>query len=379
MFRKETHRSTKETNQSNRTMSLEQWKIDAQLPPSAKFYNWLAISSPLLWWRCAWFKKIPLQPVFNSILAIVVPSVAFYTLTTSNQTRAASSTIATPRSIVVAGCCYGAWCLGWTYHAGLTISKVVATIHEFCTSHSLAKPSAWECLASRIRSGRAHRCSTYDVYLPPSQQQDATPPTPVLFFPGFSVEHTAYAQPAALLSDRGYLVVVVSGEPANLIDMWVPRFWPSNLRRLQRTVERQYFSNARQRPKWILMGHSMGSLLCTRLAARWKNTNTTLCMVLWGSPPFNDFVDEHIPKDLPTLVVQATEDVVISTFSTAEAEKEYWRRLPPNAVLSSIESGLHSGFGSYTTNWKAEVDGIPTEEQHQKAVAITDDFVRGLS
>lgn len=342
---------------------LAQWKLTSNQPVWSKFYDILALSSPLLWWRCASFKRVKLQPILHSVAAVLIPPAVFSVARLGDKPAISSRST----SMRIA---YASWSIAWIYSASCVLLRVFKTVSEFATSRSLAKPSAWECLSSCILSERAYRTSTYDVYLPPALKPTTVP---ILFFPGASVEHTAYAEPAALLADRGYLVVVVSAAPVNLVDIWLPRFWPVSLRGLQRAVECEHYPAGRS-PPWVLMGHSMGSFLCTKLAARWTNVSS---MVMWASAPFLEFVEVQIPTDFPTLVVQGTNDAVIQAFGTPEADAEFRRRLPPNTIWHDIVDGTHSGFASYTSNWKPEVDGIEQGEQHRIAVQVTDDFLQG--
>jgi hypothetical protein len=103
------------------------------------------------------------------------------------------------------------------------------------------------------------------------------------------------------------------------VDCGLPRFQPAALRRLQRAIEQQYGdcnSDRGPQPEWILLGHSMGSLACTKLATVLDNVKA---LVLWGSSPFVDFMgDLSCETDIPVLVVQASKDLVIDSFATPE-------------------------------------------------------------
>jgi hypothetical protein len=262
---------------------------------------------------------------------------------------------------------------------------------------------------------RAYRTYAYDVYLPPSlsslsssrphtversesshctnepsitttNTNNLTATTFLLFLPGAFVEHVSYAQPAALLSDQGYIVIVLSSESSwGIVDRFVPPFTVSYIQHIQKEMEQKHGGGGSDRQcRWVFMGHSMGSLTCTKLVSYFPNVHE---LVLWGSAPFLDYMENlshlndnnNISKSLNVLVVQGTKDDIIQRYCTPEMVQEYWNRLPTSTTtLYEIIGGTHHGFGNYirnNNNTGSNDDTIPMHEQHAIAVQVTIDFL----
>jgi hypothetical protein len=257
---------------------------------------------------------------------------------------------------------------------------------------------------------RAYRTYAYDVYLPPPSSSSSTPHTVelsesshctnepiitttttttattfVLFLPGAFVEQVSYAQPAALLSDQGYIVIVLSSESSwGIVDRYVPPFTVSYIQHIQQEMEQKHGGGCDRQCRWVFMGHSMGSLTCTKLVTYFPNVHE---LVLWGSAPFLDYMENlsHVNDDnnnkrsLNVLVVQGTKDDIIQRFCTPEMVQEYWNRLPTSTTtLYEIIGGTHHGFGNYirnSNNTGSNDDTIPIHEQHAIAVQVTIDFL----
>lgn len=330
---------------------LKDWKTIARQSWRTPFLDGLSILSPIAWWRFVLFKRIVINPAIYSAFAIALPA-AYISFKFDFSSDYLATYLLSP------------WTLAWTWKVVKTVTKVVATVKEFIATRSETNYSAWKTLASRMQEGRAYRERRYDVYLP----KDPTNARPILFFPGAYVGHVAYAEPASLLSDSGYLVVVISAEPLRIIDTWLPRFYTTSLRQLQRSIEHQHGCTS----DWVLIGHSMGSFACTKLAPALGVED----IVLWGSGPFVDLMEDISETNIRVLVVQATKDMIINMFATPKAIKRFWELLPASTLRHDIVDGTHSGFGNYTGAWNVEVDGIPIAEQHSEAVRVTLDFLK---
>lgn len=336
--------------------NLREWKIAARQSWGTKCLEYLSLLHPIAWWRVAAFKQIDLKPALVSATAILLPA-AYLTLQSKSDPN---------RESLLSTYWFLPWTLAWAWNAAASINSLVAKIKEFIATRCAAGPLAWKFLASRIVEGRAYRKFQCDVYLPIAPTKNARP---ILFLTGAYVEHVAYAQPACLLADAGYLVVVVSAEPWRLIDTLLPRFHTATLQRLQRAIEgRHGCAN-----DWAMVGHSMGSLACTKLAPALGVTD----VVMWGSAPFCQYMNDVSDTEIRLLVVQATHDVIIDRFATPEATRRFWELLPASTTRHDIMNGTHSGFGNYISSAKAEVDGIPLAEQHAEAVKATVDFLEG--
>jgi Alpha/beta hydrolase family len=360
---------------------VREWKRIARQPFGTALLDRLSLLHPVTWWRVALFKRVEWKPVLYSAVAVAIPLCGCIYLTRESK----SAGNRTHRRMTLWMYLSSPWTLAWTWRAASTVQQLFQVTRDMLASQSTTDPIAWHCLASRVAQGRAHRARGYDIYLPPPLSSDSSEPRLshrfVLLFTGVSVEHVAYAQVAGMLSDdttsrRRYTVVVVSAEPLRLVDCGLPRFQPAALRRLQRAIEQQYGdcnSDRGPQPEWILLGHSMGSLACTKLATVLDNVKA---LVLWGSSPFVVFMgDLSCETDIPVLVVQASKDLVIDSFATPEMTRRYWSLLPKTTVRHEIQDGTHSGFANYTSSWKPEYVGIDPKEQQLEAVRTTVTFL----
>ena len=257
-----------------------------------------------------------------------------------------------------------------------SVARAVWDVSWFSGKQSYANPDAWQTLSERISSGRAHRSRRYDIYLPPSDRKGSSSSSivsqeAIIFLPGFGVEHSAYAGPAALLSDAGYVVVVVSAEPLRGAS---PKLGctPNAIRRIQRHVCRKVGHEL----SWSLVGHSMGSFTATQLAGPLNLRR----VVMWASAPaFLDALsqDEQFLTKARVLVIQGSSDKLIELYvKSKEQWREFYARLPRGTVTMTISGGTHGGFGSYTSVVFAEEPIINTSEQHRQAVQWTVRFLR---
>jgi Alpha/beta hydrolase family len=330
---------------------LTAWKRVARQPWLTVLLDRLSLLHPITWWRLALFKRIDLKPALYSAAAVALPA-ACISLRCDRSADYLKTYLMSP------------WTLAWMWKVAATAKKVADVLKDLHATQNEADPLAWKFLASRVQEGRAYRERRYDVYLP----KNPANARPILFFTGAYVEHVAYAEPASLLADDGYLVVVVSAEPLRIIDTWLPRFQPYSLRGVQRSIERRHGCTS----DWVFAGHSMGSFACTKLATA-LGVKT---IVMWGSAPFVDFMADISATEIRVLVVQATKDMIIDMFATPEATRRFWELLPASTARHDIVDGTHSGFGNYTSTWKPELDGIPVAEQHSEAIRATLDFLK---
>jgi len=88
------------------------------------------------------------------------------------------------------------------------------------------------------------------------------------------------------------------------------------------------------------------------------------------------YMDDVSNTDIQCLVVQAEKDIIIESFATEAATTRFWEMLPLKSVRHTIRQGTHSGFASYISQWKPELDGIPELEQQKEAVRVTVDFLQ---
>ena len=394
----------------------------------------------MVWWRAAVMRKrfVPWN-AYEVILLFVCgglspwwPSLLTSTTKTTSSTRTITTT--TPKSfqtdhwswlfIAAVTPFYGYIC----YKSTRMAYGMLTSVREIRRSRMRAHPEAYRCLYERLQpkeptnhqrtqleppplQPRAYRTFAYDLYLPPPSSSNnhdndnSRQPSDwefILFLPGAFVEHVAYASPAALLSDHGYIVVVLSSESTSgIVEMRLPPFDTRSIQWIQRDVETKYASTQRQQQdhddhhrytqtcRWTFMGHSMGSLTCTKLVPYFPDVQE---IVLWGSAPFLDYMGDLSNMTTTTtthrgplrvLVVQGTRDDIIQRYCTREMIEEYGRRLPPSTTtIHEIVGGTHHGFGHYIrqyVNELDEIDTMPIQEQHATAVQVTVDFLKKRS
>lgn len=330
---------------------LEEWKTTASQPWGTVLLDGLSLFHPIVWWRIVAFKRIDIKPALYSAAAIFLPA-AYLSIGSDPGRDSLTTYLCSP------------WTLAWTWKAAASVYRLLGGLKEMLTMRTVTNPSAWKILASRIEQGKAYRERGYDVYLP----NDPTNARTIFFFTGAYVEQVAYAEPASLLADAGYLTVVVSAEPSRIVDTWLPKFNASTLRKLQRCIEKRHGCSS----DLVLAGHSLGSFACTKLAPALGVKD----IVMWGSAPFVNWMDDISETDIRVLVVQATNDMIIEMYATPDATRRFWELLPASTKRHVIVDGTHSGFGNYALGWRPEFDGIPAAEQQVEAVKVTDDFLR---
>mmetsp|Transcript_3065 Transcript_3065/g.6533 ORF Transcript_3065/g.6533 Transcript_3065/m.6533 type:complete len:503 (-) Transcript_3065:32-1540(-) len=319
-------------------------------------------------------------------------------------------------------------------------------------------------LSRRVKNGRVIRHLRYDLYLPPKppvppkmetfvsetrrdvgpravnndlKQSSSNPGRTsksskgkrnsihsLIFFPGFSIHHSAYADVAARMSDMGVPVAVVSLEPLRLAHRLLGT-GVNDLKRLLKLAGEevvQYYKHHNlvdrdtEEPvilDWALGGHSMGGYAAFYLVEELMGMNEKVSMtlsngsisrlsnhlVVWAAGPFANLVPNlrgdssslplHIPQyksavrpdSLRVLIILASNDN-IAKFQSNGQKEELLSKLPKKTtVLNMIHGGNHAGFGSYDTaskKSKLNIDGerdIPLEVQHIEACSQTVHFL----
>lgn len=397
--------------------------LQNQIPYTTGVRHHLVLYHPIVWWRVTFMKKRIIHWNTYDKLLLCMMSVGTFasrlflpqsqTQNDNNQLISKSNVLLTSSLRFWETICLPLYVYVW-YKSSRTVWNIIKSIMEVQQSRMIAHSDAYQCLYERLiqqqqpnnnnchhqqqqqtnqspHSHRAYRTYAYDVYLPPWDVVESKEFEFILFLPGAFVEHVAYSQPAALLSDHGYIVIVMSSEPLGIVDMHLPQFSVSNIQRIQQEIEMKYVKqhNTTTRSvnnnqcRWILMGHSMGSLTCTKLITFFPNIKQ---IVLWGSAPFLDYMGNlsHMTMEdgLRVLVVQGTKDEVIRCYCTPEMTQEYWKRLPSSiTTLHEIDDGTHQGFGNYIrlNKYDNEIDCMPVHEQHTIAVQVTVEFLRSTS
>jgi ADP-ribosylation factor GTPase-activating protein 1 len=246
--------------------------------------------------------------------------------------------------------------------------------------------SAQNLLASKLEEGRAIRTESYDIFLPPptvgdsdngDSDSDSDATSGLILYPGWGINHTAYAPIASKLSEAGILVVVLSMEPyrASVLPTQV------EIERYLRVMY-EIISEVDLRVKeWAVGGHAFGAQLAMKIAK--ATTPGTSRLVIWGcgSRPI-DYGAANLAttKKLEVLVLNGSEDKTIRKLS--EAQQTDFRNLLPKSstFYRTIPGGNHNGFGHYERYKSYKYDGVRTitlDEHQAIAVEETARFLKG--
>jgi Alpha/beta hydrolase family len=364
--------------------NLEKWKKAANLPFGAETIYRLSLLSPYTWWRISVLRKHRVLFLPSIIEGMTVVSVSSLGLWMSSFRRikhiekcghaTLTSSLSTVKTYVL--CSLSA---AIVVRVGHFFSDVVADLIKQYKQRSQATDIAWKCLSDLIVLGRAYRTIWYDVYLPcakaDAHKLQFETAIPILFLPGATVEHSSYAGIGRLLAEYGYVVVVMSLEPMRVADGFLSGSNLSLLFTAMKNISsKHYASSELQTEHWVLMGHSMGSLAATKLVSSLGIRR----LIMIGSAPFVDFMEDISRSDVKVQVIQGSKDMVIESFGNAALVDAYWKNLPSEAktFCHVIEGGTHSGFANYVSCWKSEVKGISVHDQQIETVKIANTFIR---
>lgn len=253
--------------------------------------------------------------------------------------------------------------------------------------------SAQNLLAQKMESGRAVRTPTYDVFFPPPRKEKGNNASSgnnkktqkgLILYPGWLINHTAYAPIASKLSDAGILVVVMSMEPFRASTSTTQKETARYLRVLYELMA----NVAPDVPvaEWAVGGHAVGAHLAMKVA---KATSPgTSKLLLWGcgSRPI-DHRSAHLGDHtkMRCLVLNGSEDKSILQRSYSQ-QSDFRAGLPKEGlqgtIYKTIPGGNHNGFGHYEKKWNKKRDGVRTishDEQQRIAVEETVAFLRGVA
>lgn len=320
----------------------------------------LAWLSPQTWWGilqlqdASSFCQFRMNSFMNGILGVLLPILVLSLLRVIANPTVASDRLL-PATLLSP----------WTIASVATIVPEVRAVRKVLRGwKSLRKTvdeNALITLQERIKSGRVRHFSRYDVYLPPDYRGQA-----LLFLPGACVPHAAYSEVAALMSDEGLVVVVVSMEPVTMPSEGLGADAPP-MRQIMQRVDSDILPYP---AKWSLGGHSFGAFAAMRLALELEPS----CVALWGTGPFPDATTDVSMLDRPVLVLQGSNDAMAQ--HTDESWQELLSQLPPDTTRKVIRGGTHNQFTSYPNN--PAVDGVPgttKEKQHQQVATATSKFI----
>ncbi len=263
-----------------------------------------------------------------------------------------------------------------------------------------------EVLAERVRMGRALRRQAYDLYFPPDNAIDSKRnfmPS-LLFFPGFGVQHSAYADVASRISDDGIPVAVVSLEPLRLAHQNLGGGVDAVKHLIQLAGKdlvmhyKPLHADGEIVIEWALCGHSMGGYNALQLAELLIANNAEMYSVLlpdgsisklgtnivaWAAGTMTQsYPNLHDASSLRVLILLASNDS-IACISSLQQKQQLLSRLPKKTRLTIIKGGNHSGFASYdnasTQSGTMLVNGprhISLESQQKEVSRLTVNFIR---
>mmetsp|Transcript_9129 Transcript_9129/g.19144 ORF Transcript_9129/g.19144 Transcript_9129/m.19144 type:complete len:362 (+) Transcript_9129:99-1184(+) len=263
----------------------------------------------------------------------------------------------------------------------LGIALFIYLVKSVTENRLPAFESAQNILVENIKAGRAKRKKgAYDLYYPELPSVGAEKPHPkvgIIFCPGALVDHTSYAPFATALSNRGFMVAVISMEPSRLVgDLDVIKenaldAMHEILSLSDDTVD-----------EWVLAGHSMGALLAMNLLVLGMVPGISK-LILCGIGS-NAIRGDGTLRDasIQALVLNGTKDNYL-TRKTEEERNTLRDALPPTSGNSNkgkttyvtIEGGNHAGFGHYGPQKRDGTRTIPLEEQQRIFVEKTVEFL----
>ncbi len=172
-----------------------------------------------------------------------------------------------------------------------------------------------------------------------------------VIFTGAKVDEPGYAYIAGLLHDKGHTVVIPS-----------QRFTMSAFG-TNHAIE--IMKEHKEVNKWILIGHSLGGVPVSRVAAKAPEYLTGI--VYLASSASTDLSD----LKFPALRITAENDGVMNN----DRMNSYEHNLPAGSETVMIEGGLHRNFGSYYSRFsREEVTTIDWKEQNELSVKLILDF-----
>ncbi len=172
-----------------------------------------------------------------------------------------------------------------------------------------------------------------------------------IIFTGAKVDETGYAYIAGLLHEAGHTVVIPK-----------QRFTMSAFG-TNHAIE--IMKEHTEVNKWILIGHSLGGVPVSRVAAAAPEYLTGI--VYLASYASADLTG----LDFPALRITAENDGVMNN----DRMDNYAGNLPAGSETVMIEGGIHRGFGSYLSRFSREKETtIGWKEQNELSVRLILDF-----
>ena len=278
-------------------------------------------------------------------------------------------------------------------------------------------------LREKIKEGRVLQRHAYDLYLPSKEgssddaTSDSNPIKCLLFFPGFGIHHTAYADVASLISQYGIPVAVVSLEPLRLAHgklggsiQDVRRILKSAGKDVVKYYKQNDINKAKKKDdkiiilEWDLGGHSMGgynSLQLAQVLQQSDDDHLTIKLsqkdeslsrigsqiIVWGAGNLVESVPNlqtSISSDessLRVLILLGLNDD-IAKFTSHRQKRDLFRKLPRRSRMQTIKGANHSGFASYDEASKKSstfllngIRDITLKDQQKETARRTANFI----
>lgn len=266
---------------------------------------------------------------------------------------------------------------------------IAAALAAFCYNcvrfRRKADQSAIDILSKRILSKRAIRFNEFDLYLPllPRSSRkgyltsshrhtgESSSSIPgLIFLPGAYVDHTAYAPIAAMLSDKGIIVVVLSMEPIRLAAPFLGSD-PIDVRQAMKCASKVIrMTSCSHHVQWNIGGHSAGAYAALRLA---RQVPVKKCFI-WAAGNLEEMVPDLSLMQLEVLTVLASNDKF--AFLTDQMKSRFLSKMPKNTCIKIIMGGNHAGFGAYPSNELFDGNNeIGKGKQHELVCSITASFL----
>ncbi len=172
-----------------------------------------------------------------------------------------------------------------------------------------------------------------------------------IIFTGAKVNETGYAYIAGLLHEKGHTVVI----PNQIFTM--SAFGTNHAIEIMKEHT--------EVNKWILIGHSLGGVPVSRVAAQSPEYLTGIV-----------YLASYASVDLsglsfPALRITAENDGVMNN----DRMNSYAANLPPGSQTIELKGGIHRGFGSYNSRFSREQETtLNWKEQNELSVQLILDF-----
>jgi hypothetical protein len=363
--------------------------------PLSTFLDRLSLLSPHTW-RGLWnvLEENPFttwngQALIHSVIGFLLPLILTRILLTLQPSTISSSSHPHGRACLLWTTLLSPWTISSFSHILQQLSSPLQSLLGYHQGRFRVLPEAETILRQCLKEGHATWNRNFVVFWPPpssnsNSDTDASIIQPsrrgIWILPGALVPHIAYAPIAERLSKAGFVVVIQSMEPTRLAHSklltasQLQKHWNHPLFRFSS------HNNANTTIQWNLLGHSMGSFYCMKLARVLPNVHK---IVLWGMASFlnlgTDLSDATTSTTMTTtdiLVIQASDDALRDM--TKQYHEEFQQLLPPTTTQQrTISGGTHDGFASYQapTTSSSSSSGMPRNEQQELACKWTIQFL----